>query len=150
MHKKSSYSNNAKILREIKSETQSFLLKTLHKLKKNVEDDISFVYYDSLTTENLELERNWEFINLSNLDSRNVTIDSPFKQSQDRSKKDALDFIVLLKSIIKLKDGNKKILKKIFGDNNGVKILVLIKNCIKANNLESFLNLLEVIQMWQL
>ena len=145
MHKKSSYSNNAKILREIKSETQSFLLKTLHKLKKNVEDDISFVYYDSLTTENLELERNWEFINLSNLDSRNVTIDSPFKQSQDRSKKDALDFIVLLKSIIKLKDGNKKILKKIFGDNNGVKILVLIKNCIKANNLESFLNLLEVI-----
>ena len=147
MHKKSSYSNNPKVLREIKSETQAFLLKAFYKLEKNIEDDNSFMYFDSLTTEDVEINRNQEFINLSNLDSRNVTIDSPFKQSQDRSKKDALDFIVLLKSIIELKDGNKKILKEIFGDNNGVKILVLIKNCIKANNLESFLNLLEVIQM---
>ena len=147
MHKKNSYSNNPEVLRDIKSETQAFLLKALHNLKKNIEDDMSFMYFDLLTDVGVKDKRNEEFINLTNLESENATIDSPFKQSQNRSKKDALDFIVLLKSIIKLKDGNKKTLKKIFGDNNGVKILVLIKNCIKANNLESFLNILEVIQM---
>ena len=146
MYKNRLNSNNAKVLREIKSETQAFLLKALNDLKKNIEDDISIEdYYNSLTTENMEIQRNYDFERLTKLDIQNVLIDSPFKQSNGRTKRDVIDFVVLLESIIKLNDGDQEILKKLFGDNNEITILILIKKCIELDNLESYLNLLEVI-----
>ena len=71
--------------------------------------------------------------------------DSPFSQTNSRTKRNVLDFIILLEGLINLKDGDKETLKKLFGDVSVIKILMLIKKWIDYNKLETFLNLLEVI-----
>ena len=146
MHKKSSNSNNPKVLREIKSEIQAFLLNALHQLKKDIEhDNISKNCYNSSDSNNIGIGMNQNFTKLNDLDNQNYIIDSPFEQSNWRMREDVLNFAVLLEGVIKLKDGDKEALQNIFGDGDEMKILVLIKKWIEFNNLESFLNLLEVI-----
>ena len=120
-------------------------MKALHELRHYVEDDSPAPYFESLTTENIDLERNKEIRSLTEVDSKDKLFDSPFSQTNSRTRRNVLDFIMLLESLIKLKDGDKETLVKLFGDVSGIKILTLIKKWVIYDNLEMFLNLLEVI-----
>ena len=129
----------------MKYEIQAFLLKALHNLQQNIENDYPAPYYESLTTEDPNNSRNKEILKLNKIDRTNELLDSPFSQNEKRTRRNVLDFITLLEALIKLKDGNKEALKKIFGNVSGIKILRLIKKWIANDNLETYLSLLEVI-----
>ena len=120
-------------------------MKALHLLKQNVEEDSHTFYFESLTTENMDLDRNKQFLLLNDVDSTDKLFDSPFSQTNSRTKRNVLDFIILLECLINLKDGDKETLKKLFGDVSVIKMLMLIKKWIDYDNIEAFLNLLEVI-----
>ena len=130
---------------QMKYAIEAFLMKSFHNLKKNVENDISALYFDNLTTENLYEVYNKETSKLQQLSSQSELVDSPFAQINGRSSKDVVDFVVLLENIIKIIDGDVETLKELFGDGPGIFILSLVNKCIINQDIEVYLTLLEKI-----
>lgn len=143
---KSSYKSDTEAAKnQMKYAIEASLMKSFHNLKKNVENDVSALYFENLTTENLYEDHNKETSKLQQLSSTNELVDSPFAQVNGRTSKDVVDFIVLLETIIKILDGDVDALKELFGDGPGIVILSLVNKCIANHDIEIYLTLLEKI-----
>ena len=80
---------------------------------------------------------------LDNLPSYHPLVDSPFEETNGRSKEDVLDFMKLMESILYIKEGEVKTFQKIFNVNEcTAKTLSVVYKAVYQKELDSLLTVL--------